>query len=123
MGRFFFVKFVSLTTIKIRPHISGLSRLGLNTVKNNWGKWQGVWRVSGTLMLSCTQSRRKDVEVESGDWGSGLESEEESQKSAMGPLEAAIEKEMPAYFHLKPGQKGTKQYVEKWKSIRPSVSE
>jgi len=43
-----------------------------------------------------------------------LESEEESQKSAMGPLEAALEKEMPAYFHLKPGQKGTKQYVEKY---------
>jgi len=51
---------------------------------------------------------------ESGDWGCGLESEEESQKSAMGPLEAAVEKEMPAYFHLKPGQKGTKQYMEKY---------
>jgi hypothetical protein len=48
------------------------------------------------------------VEVESGDWGCGLESEEESQKSAMEQLEAALEKEMPAYFHLKPGQKGTK---------------
>ena len=54
------------------------------------------------------------MEVESGDWGCGLESEEESQKSAMGPVEAAVEKEMPAYFHLKPGQKGTKQYVEKY---------
>jgi hypothetical protein len=32
----------------------------------------------------------------------------------MGPLEAALEKEMPAYFHLKPGQKGTKEYVEKY---------
>jgi len=32
----------------------------------------------------------------------------------MGPLEAAVEKEMPTYFHLKPGQKGTKQYVEKY---------
>ena len=54
------------------------------------------------------------MEVASGDWGCGLESEEESQKSAMGPLEAAVEKEMPAYFHLKPGQKGTKQYMEKY---------
>lgn len=32
----------------------------------------------------------------------------------MGPIEAAVEQEMPAYFHLKPGQKGTKQYVEKY---------
>jgi hypothetical protein len=54
------------------------------------------------------------LEVESGDWGCGLESEEESQKSAMVPLEAAVEKEMPAYFHLKPGQKGTQQYVEQY---------
>ncbi len=54
------------------------------------------------------------MEVEPGDWGCGLESEEESQKSAMGPLEAAVEKEMPTYFHLKPGNKGTKQYVEKY---------
>src|ERR1035441_5287094 len=46
--------------------------------------------------------------------GCGLEREEKSQKKAMGPLEEAIEKEMPAYFHLKPGQKGTKQYVEKY---------
>lgn len=46
--------------------------------------------------------------------GDALESEEESQKSAIGPLEAAVEKEMPAYFHLKPGSKGTKQYVEKY---------
>jgi hypothetical protein len=51
---------------------------------------------------------------ESGDRGCGLEREEESQKSGMGPLEAALEKEMPAYFHLKPGQKGTKQYMEKY---------
>ena len=43
-----------------------------------------------------------------------MESEEESQKSAMRPLEAAVEKEMPAYFHLKPGGKGTRQYVEKY---------
>ena len=43
-----------------------------------------------------------------------MESEEESQKSALGPVEAAVEKEMPAYFHLKPGDKGTKQYVEKY---------
>jgi hypothetical protein len=32
----------------------------------------------------------------------------------MGQLEAALEQEMPAYFHLKPGQKGTKQYMEKY---------
>ena len=43
-----------------------------------------------------------------------MESEEKSQKGLMGPLEAAVEKEMPAYFHLKPGDKGTKQYVEKY---------
>jgi hypothetical protein len=29
-------------------------------------------------------------------------------------MEQAVEKEMPAYFHLEPGQKGTKQYVEKY---------
>jgi hypothetical protein len=28
--------------------------------------------------------------------------------------EEDVEKEMPAYFHLKPGQKGTKQYLEKY---------
>jgi hypothetical protein len=43
-----------------------------------------------------------------------MQSEEESQKSAIGELEAAVEKEMPTYFHLKPGNKGTKQYVEKY---------
>lgn len=43
-----------------------------------------------------------------------MESEEESQKSAMGPLETAVEKEMPTYFHLKPGNKGAKQYVAKY---------
>lgn len=28
--------------------------------------------------------------------------------------EEDVEKEMPAYFHLKPGQKGTRQYLEQY---------
>jgi hypothetical protein len=32
------------------------------------------------------KAKARNMEVESGDWGCGLESEKESQKSAMGPL-------------------------------------
>jgi hypothetical protein len=46
--------------------------------------------------------------------GCGLDSEEENQKSLMGTWEAAVEQEAPTYFHLKPGSKGTKQYVDKY---------
>jgi hypothetical protein len=32
----------------------------------------------------------------------------------MGTSEAAVEQAVPTYFHLKPGSKGTKQYVDKY---------
>jgi hypothetical protein len=35
-------------------------------------------------------------------------------KSTKSTSEEIVEKDMPAYFHLKPGQKGTKQYVEQY---------
>jgi hypothetical protein len=54
------------------------------------------------FLRTNVMARLKLNPVESGDWGCRLASEEESKKSAMGPFEAAIEKEMPAYFHLKP---------------------